>query len=740
MWFQSPEYLLWSRKQLLSQQNTDTILSALNITKDTRVLDVGCGSGELIRRISDATGCQCVGLDLDETLITYAKQFETERLTFFLGNAIEMPFEDSAFDIVISHTFFTTIFDAESALAEMQRVCKQDGVIAAINAETVDYIPHYKDSLSACEWFVDYSKYKLKTGNLYYKKSNNFAKGLRPELIPQLFIDSGLQNVDVLQLGKFFSIGSRTCTKNDRLELIELDYQVEASLSELLDADEREEYLKILQQKKEYLLQNSDYFDWTGGASLMVIADNRKNAAAISRKQKDYRFLNDMEAMLAAKNVKVDFSSTRADVGSVSTVELTAKEQGVSVVGAGFTPMEATLCAYAKLLCEINEDDTLMQTVAEQIVSHIFDEESAQKLSQKLKAFGLEKQCAKWCLPKTHTALAYDREEAIQEAMYDALATFAMKRLIEEQLRPTSISCDRIWEREVIKCIHTLRRYGYNVELFDISCGSDIPAVAACAFDEKGAVLKYAADFDVGCAVRKCLAAVLEGKKINSLTAGALRIVSGAMPDRETFNLMTTGQNILPESFIKPCETSDLHVFVKHENVLKAQEALCRQQSLNFRLRTMHVASMELAEVIVPDAKMIWKFSRKRMDELFFSVSVRKMISGIKSAADVHTLASYMEQKLQWSKENQLSFLTDAKLSVPVLGVELDYRLLLASCYIAEKKYDKAAQVLPTYNQQLQCLKHVLKRSNFEMLKKLYGVNLVANAQIFIFDPLGSIE
>lgn len=94
-----------------------------------RVLDLGCGTGNAAVLAARA-GATVTGLDPAPRLLDVARgRLSAERLdgTFVIGDAHALPFEDGAFDVVLS--VFGVIFaaDAERALAEILRVLAPNG-------------------------------------------------------------------------------------------------------------------------------------------------------------------------------------------------------------------------------------------------------------------------------------------------------------------------------------------------------------------------------------------------------------------------------------------------------------------------------------------------------------------------------------------------------------------------------------------------------------------------------------
>jgi len=96
-----------------------------------RILDVGCGTGlllrELARRLPGAA--ELTGLDAAPGMIEQALARATDpRLRFVRGVAEQLPFDDAAFDLVISTTSFDHWADQRAGLTECQRVLEHGGL------------------------------------------------------------------------------------------------------------------------------------------------------------------------------------------------------------------------------------------------------------------------------------------------------------------------------------------------------------------------------------------------------------------------------------------------------------------------------------------------------------------------------------------------------------------------------------------------------------------------------------
>ena len=114
----------------------------LRLTPGTRVLDVACGSGNLSFPAARA-GADVIGVDIATNLIETARgraRAEELHVYFDEGDAEQMPYGDSSFDVVM--TMFGAMFAPrpEQTAKEMLRVCRPGGRIAMANWTPTGFI------------------------------------------------------------------------------------------------------------------------------------------------------------------------------------------------------------------------------------------------------------------------------------------------------------------------------------------------------------------------------------------------------------------------------------------------------------------------------------------------------------------------------------------------------------------------------------------------------------------------
>ncbi len=130
------------KKSLLAE------IEAIDLKKFS-VLDVGCGSGELLRMIAEfARGSErrarLFGIDLNSisTTTTQSESRKFPEIASVCGDAFQLPFADEAFDYAISSLFFHHLTDEQipTVLKEMSRVARRGVFVIDLHRDPVAYV------------------------------------------------------------------------------------------------------------------------------------------------------------------------------------------------------------------------------------------------------------------------------------------------------------------------------------------------------------------------------------------------------------------------------------------------------------------------------------------------------------------------------------------------------------------------------------------------------------------------
>ncbi len=105
----------------------------VGVSDGDAVLDVGCGTGSLTLALAArAKAAAVTGIDLSEAYIAFARgRTDDRRITFDTGDAGALPYPDGGFDRVASMLVLNLVPDATATAAEMVRVTRSGGTVAA---------------------------------------------------------------------------------------------------------------------------------------------------------------------------------------------------------------------------------------------------------------------------------------------------------------------------------------------------------------------------------------------------------------------------------------------------------------------------------------------------------------------------------------------------------------------------------------------------------------------------------
>src|SRR2546430_11393062 len=108
------------------------------------VLDVGCGTGYLLRELAEKFPAAQVlrGIDAAPRMVEVARAMASDmRLSFNVGFAEHLPYESTSFDLVLSTTSFDHWHDQERGLAECARVLEPEGHLVLADLFSRGLIP-----------------------------------------------------------------------------------------------------------------------------------------------------------------------------------------------------------------------------------------------------------------------------------------------------------------------------------------------------------------------------------------------------------------------------------------------------------------------------------------------------------------------------------------------------------------------------------------------------------------------
>ena len=118
------------------------------ITATSSVLDIGSGIGGPARVLAEAYGCQVIGVDLSRPFVEAARYLNRRtgsegQVSFEVASAIELPYEDAEFDVVLLQHVAMNIADRPRLYREIWRVLRPGGKFATYDIVSSGGEPHY---------------------------------------------------------------------------------------------------------------------------------------------------------------------------------------------------------------------------------------------------------------------------------------------------------------------------------------------------------------------------------------------------------------------------------------------------------------------------------------------------------------------------------------------------------------------------------------------------------------------
>jgi ubiquinone/menaquinone biosynthesis C-methylase UbiE len=178
----------WSRKL------ASPFIEFAGLAKCERVLDVGCGTGSLTFTLAaSADPAEIAAIDFSPVFVEAARKRNTDpRVKISQADACALPFEDGTFDRAMALLVLHFVPDAGKAVAEMRRVVRPGGVVAAVVWDHLGGMPGMRmmvDTVAA-----------LSEGGRQLRARYCFQPMMQPGEMKRTFIEQGLSDVAETEL------------------------------------------------------------------------------------------------------------------------------------------------------------------------------------------------------------------------------------------------------------------------------------------------------------------------------------------------------------------------------------------------------------------------------------------------------------------------------------------------------------------------------------------------------------
>ena len=171
----------------------------------SRALDVAAGTGALTRELARAGFVDPVGLDFCQEMVVAAARRPArpgKRVWPVVGDGLALPFADDSFDAVTSGFALRNFADLPAAFAEMARVTRPNGIVAALELTHPTFAPvrwlfalYFGRIVPLLGWLVT-GRYEA-----YAYLPESLARHPSPPAIARMLRDAGLEPCPHRRLG-----------------------------------------------------------------------------------------------------------------------------------------------------------------------------------------------------------------------------------------------------------------------------------------------------------------------------------------------------------------------------------------------------------------------------------------------------------------------------------------------------------------------------------------------------------
>lgn len=177
-----------------SQKLAPKFIDFAGLSEKERVLDVGCGTGSLTFALAKFGGLkEIVAIDFSPVFVAEAMRRNTDpRIKIQQADACALPFGDASFDRALALLVLHFVPEAGKAVAEMRRVVRSGGVVAAVVWDHLGGMPGMRmmvDTVAA-----------LSEGGRQLRSRYCFQPMMQPGEMKRTFLEQGLLNLKETEL------------------------------------------------------------------------------------------------------------------------------------------------------------------------------------------------------------------------------------------------------------------------------------------------------------------------------------------------------------------------------------------------------------------------------------------------------------------------------------------------------------------------------------------------------------
>ena len=110
----------------LSGKFYKSLLAQVQLSPKDAVLDVGCGTGALLKQMANTCEIEGYGIDVEEQMVLVAKK-QCPSMSISVASSENTPFADNTFDVITACMAYHHFSDQKGFAKEAARILKENG-------------------------------------------------------------------------------------------------------------------------------------------------------------------------------------------------------------------------------------------------------------------------------------------------------------------------------------------------------------------------------------------------------------------------------------------------------------------------------------------------------------------------------------------------------------------------------------------------------------------------------------
>lgn len=163
---------------IVQNSSADILLDLLDIKDQEGILDVGCGTGNITKRLYDKSKGLVIGIDPSIGMIDASRKNYRQEIDFEVSSAEDFSYSEK-FDVIFCNSTFQWIKDVQKTIANFYHALKSGGRVGIQAPAKKSYCPNFIDAVNAV-------KNDIRCGSTY----NDFIH-------PWFFLDSAQEYAEL---------------------------------------------------------------------------------------------------------------------------------------------------------------------------------------------------------------------------------------------------------------------------------------------------------------------------------------------------------------------------------------------------------------------------------------------------------------------------------------------------------------------------------------------------------------